>query len=202
MIAQAMWAEPSFKGKAVTNPDELYEASALILWGGEDIATSFYNEAPVYSFSNYQPSRRDLIERNLVNRAKELKIPILGVCRGAQLLCALDGGKLWQHVDNHAGFDHEVELYDGRVIQTNSLHHQMMRPRDGNDLLGWSVPRSPIKFDQNGEHNDVKPEPEVVHFVDMMALGVQGHPEYTSKSAVKLREFTKELFFNLFKVEL
>lgn len=203
MIAQAIWQEKTFDGYAVQDPDDLYNAKALILWGGEDIATSLYNEQSVYSFSKWGLSRRDSIERDLVWRAVDLGIPILGVCRGAQLLCALDGGKLWQHVDNHAGQDHNVTLASGETIRTNSLHHQMMRPLAHNEVLGWSSDvLSPVKLSELGQHLSKDPEPEIVYFPKMKALGVQGHPEYTGKTAEGLRKFTKQLFNDLFKVQL
>ena len=203
MIAQAIWKEPSFAGEAVTTPDQLNNAKALILWGGEDIATSLYGEQPVYSFSSWGLSRRDSIERDLVWSAVDLGIPILGICRGAQLLCALDGGKLWQHVDGHAGSNHSVELMSGEIIKTNSLHHQMMRPKSHNMVMGWSKDvLSPVKCSELGEHRTDEPEPEIVYFPHMKALGIQGHPEYSGATAEGLRKFTKQLFADLFKVEL
>src|SRR3546814_14796091 len=53
-------------------------------------------------------------------------IPMLGVCRGAQFLNVMPGGKLYQDVDNHVG-DHPIyDPQNKRVIpNVSSIHHQM-----------------------------------------------------------------------------
>ena len=162
--------------------DDLDDTDLMVIWGGEDIGTSIYGEKPYLRNSGYAPSRRDIIEMRFIDEAKKRNIPILGVCRGAQLVCAMDGGKLWQHVTSHAGGNHTINLKDGRKIKTNSLHHQMMIPRDGNELIGWADCRSPIKYNEQGAHEVETIEPEIVYFPDMKALGVQGHPEYLTRN--------------------
>ena len=158
----------------ITGKDE-----CLILWGGEDIATSIYGENPNKHVYNKYPSARDLREMKLVNKAIELNVPIIGICRGAQLLCAMAGGTLAQHIEGHGG-SHPVTLddEDGSVIRCNSSHHQMMLPPPSAKILatseyvtGIDEHNKPIKYDRANE---------VVWFPNIKALGIQPHPEWTN----------------------
>ncbi len=114
--------------------------------------------------------------------AKANKIPIIGVCRGAQALCVFAGGKLVQHVTGHASGNHYVTTTDGEILLTTSCHHQMMYPWDIDyELLAWSSDSKSTMY--LGEDN--KPlkadgfcEPEVVYFPRVRGLAIQGHPEW------------------------
>ena len=83
-----------FKDFSVTsNPADLTENDVLLIWGGEDISPSLYGKkVSRETHASEEPSRRDRIEWALMQRAKELNIPIIGICRGAQMLCASAGG--------------------------------------------------------------------------------------------------------------
>ena len=158
----------------ITGKDE-----CLILWGGEDIATSIYGENPNKHVYNKYPSSRDLREMELVKKAIELNVPIIGICRGAQLLCAMAGGTLAQHIEGH-GNSHLVTLddEDGSVIHCNSSHHQMMLPPPSAKILATSM-----ETWGNGENNKsikYNSTNEVVWFPNIKALGIQPHPEWTN----------------------
>jgi putative glutamine amidotransferase len=158
--------------------DELKRGDALIIWGGEDISPTLYNkEVSRFSGSGPQISTRDAVEWSLMKRAVELEIPIIGVCRGAQMLCALAGGHLLQHVDNHGG-THVVETPTGYEFVTNSIHHQMMYPFNVEHemLASIKTPRSKYHFDVN-ESVPVPEEPEFVYFPKVKGFAVQWHPE-------------------------
>ena len=148
----------------------------LVLWGGEDISPHIYGQSPVRTNAPPVPSPRDWLEMELIDEARRRDIPILGICRGAQLLCAVDGGTLWQDVSGH-GIAHNI-LYKGEKIPVSSTHHQMMRPSKHAEVLASSeYVRSPKKFGEEEEIN-TEPEAEIVYFPRLNALGVQGHPEY------------------------
>jgi anthranilate/para-aminobenzoate synthase component II len=176
-----------------TDPDDLKPDSLVVLWGGEDISPSFYNQKSVMAHADDVPSKRDAAEAAIAKRAIEMGLPILGICRGAQLMCALLGGKLWQHVDNHAGQSHPL-IYKGGYYSTNSYHHQMMVPTDDMDILGYAYNRSKIKW---GEEAciDEGDEPEIVFHKATSSLLIQGHPEWTSPTDdlyVLTRDLVKE----------
>lgn len=175
---------PIFKEKINTsNPDMLKNGDVLLVWGGEDISPSLYNR-PVSPLTGAGavPSYRDEIEWALMQRAKELGIPIIGICRGAQMLCAASGGYLIQDVDNHAiGRAHEVDTHDGKTLVVNSLHHQMMAPWEvDHKLLAWaSEPRSKGHYvDGHDTLPSVPNEPEFVFFPETKGYAVQWHPEF------------------------
>lgn len=168
--------------QTISSPDEMIDPnSILILHGGEDISPSLYGQRPNhYTGANVKLSSRDNYERDLFLRATEMEIPILGICRGAQLSCVLNGGTLVQHVENHTKGSHKIELKDGVTIPTNSLHHQMMVPWDiSHELLGWSKTKlSPKYLGENEVELDMPCEPEIVWFKTSKTLAIQGHPEW------------------------
>ena len=171
----------------VVDPEMLQGADALVVWGGEDISPSLYNHAVNRrTGARNVPSRRDAVEWALMHKAKELGIPIIGVCRGAQMLCAFNGGSLYQHVNNHAGRDHYAVDYNGVKVPVSSLHHQMMNP-DGTEhfLVQWSEHvRSDVHF---GEDDDVplaapEKEPEYIYFPKTKGHAIQWHPEFMDEN--------------------
>ena len=71
--------------------------AGLLLTGGEDIDPAWYGEAPSAHLD--PPSRdRDLFELALFAVARQRDLPILGVCRGIQLINVALGGTLYQHL--------------------------------------------------------------------------------------------------------
>ena len=165
--------------KSVNGPDDLQENDVLVVWGGADISPSLYNKAVGRrTGADPEPSYRDKYEWSLMQRAKELGVPIVGVCRGAQMLCALAGGFLVQDVTNH-GRSHTVDTSEGDKLGVSSLHHQMMYPFEvDHKLLAWaSQPISSHYLDVDTPI-DVPCEPEAVWFPQVKGLAVQWHPEF------------------------
>lgn len=113
----------------------------IVIPGGPDVNTHFYYESEAYS-TIPAPMMRDLNEFRDLSKAIEMGIKSIGICRGAQLLCVASGGFLIQHVNFHAGFDHEIKIIDGAKFEVNSRHKQMMfpysLPKDEYHVIGWS----------------------------------------------------------------
>lgn len=154
----------------------------LVVWGGGDIHPSWYNRRNIASDVYHKPSIRDEQEARMMSKAIEIGLPILGVCRGAQMACALTGGILIQDVSGHHG-SHYVKTSDGKRLITSSVHHQMMFPWKVNyELLAWSDPAQSSKYvgleEEEVELQRQNVEPEVVWFPDIKCLAVQGHPEF------------------------
>ena len=165
----------------------------IIFWGGEDISPSLYKERSTHSLANDFLSKRDAYETHVYKLAKEKQIPMLGICRGAQLLCALNGGRLWQHVENH-GRTHEIRLTEtNELLKVTSTHHQMMRPTNEMKVLGVSAKvLSPLKYNENGAYDAEEDEAEIVFIPQARALCIQGHPEYTPPTS-EFSRLTKDL---------
>lgn len=182
--------------------DDIKKVKALVLWGGEDISPFLYGQQVGYACAKPTPSLRDRVEVAAAKEAVRLGIPIIGVCRGAQLLCALAGGTLWQHVENHAGYSHGLKYKDKRG-KTNTAHHQMMRPPADAEVLAVATEiLSPEKYGEGYEPiKTEEPEPEIVHFPSLNAVGVQGHPEWLPKDHF-LNVVMKEVIQDKLKIEV
>ena len=158
------------------NPDSL-----LVIWGGSDINPKYYGHKMSRTTSCYDS--RDALEWACIQRAIKLGIPMIGVCRGAQMMCAAAGGFLIQDVSNHAGSSHMCDTYDGSVIRVNSIHHQMMAGLEDveHELLAWSSRNLSTRYTWKDDVAYVPPaefkEPEMVAFPKIKALAVQWHPE-------------------------
>ena len=135
----------------------------LVLLGGTDISPHHYNE-PAHPMTDIPDDTRDTNEFSAVISAIEQGIPIIGICRGAQLLCAVNGGKLDQHNPKHRGNNHPILTQDGGIIiNVAADHHQTMLPSGDFVLYGVSL-----------EDNI----PEVVYWPATKCLAVQPHPEW------------------------
>lgn len=152
---------------------------AILLEGGSDIHPSIYNDPNTDSGVGETLSNRDRIELKAINDAITKNALVIGICRGAQLACAVAGGKLVQHVNNHGG-SHPVTTIDGKQFKVSSVHHQQMYPWDvEHDMLAWSSERYSDCYrghDINMEKHQI--EPEAVYFPTIKALAFQWHPEW------------------------
>lgn len=174
------------KTVSVHRASDMKEQDAvLLLHGGADISPSIYNQKNNnHCFAPNTPSDRDLLEMAFVNQAVKMNIPIIGICRGAQLLCALDGGTLIQHIDGHTGSAHTiVDCNTGEYYKSNSCHHQMMVPRkDNNSNILAACTTETHGIDENNKEIKIKFVPEIIYFPDLQGLGIQGHPEWIPES--------------------
>lgn len=151
---------------------------AAVFTGGADVDPSIYgHERYVGSFCQID---RDIMEQKVFKELVKLGIPLFGICRGSQFLCAMAGGTLVQHLDKHGGVMHTMRILDeDRVITVNSTHHQMQVPPEGANVIGVAEPRRSDRYIYNGNKDGFVPdyEYEVVHYPNINALGAQYHPE-------------------------
>jgi anthranilate/para-aminobenzoate synthase component II len=160
------------------------ECDIVAFGGGADIATEIYNNKPACAGAVERCSERDMLEVAIFNAALKVGKPILGICRGAQLVCAMSGGDLIQDVGGHACGDHGLITYDNvKGLSITSTHHQMMYlnnlPRAKYELLAWTERRGrTYTRDKLKCKEDPLVDPEVVYFPESHAFAIQGHPEY------------------------
>ncbi|AXI08170.1 gamma-glutamyl-gamma-aminobutyrate hydrolase family protein [Oceanobacillus sp. 143] len=161
------------------------QIDGLYATGGDDIDPTLFGEEPHPKLGTIIPAR-DRFEIALTKKMLELKKPILGVCRGAQILNIAAGGDMYQDIYEqidrnllqHAqkaprGYgSHFVDVLEGsllhqlagsRKLRVNSYHHQANR----------SVPTG---FQISGYASDSVIE-AVESTVHPFVLGVQWHPE-------------------------
>jgi len=119
------------------------EFDALCLCGGEDMEPSRYG-APVDPKTEPADAKRDALELALLATARERDLPVLGICRGFQVINVACGGALVQHVDGHREANgpivpHVAEVAPGSKLaeacgtgpfSVNARHHQAVADRD------------------------------------------------------------------------
>ena len=153
----------------------------LVLVGGADLDPAGYAARRHPETRQIRPSR-DAVETSLLRYALELRLPVLGVCRGAQLLNVAFGGTLHQHLPDTLGSDAHlptpghfgsirIELATGSLAAralgastSVSCHHHQAIDRLGAELtaVAWADDRTVEAVELLG-HDFV--------------LGVQWHPE-------------------------
>lgn len=147
---------------------EFRKGDVLVFEGGVDISSRLYGESP-HPHTQHSNDSRDRKEALAFHQAAEAKIPMIGICRGAQLFTALLGGKLIQHVGGHLQ-DHLIHTDTDKSFEVTSCHHQMMVPQGiKHDLIAWSKDVS-----KTGNQK----EPEIVFYPEVRALAIQSHPEW------------------------
>jgi len=179
----------------------------LLLSGGQDISPEFYNEKPIEELGEVDPDR-DSWELNLFKEAYKKKLPVLGICRGMQLINVALGGSLYQDIysqhDNsllHTSINGESCAYHKVLIEAgsqleeilccldslyvNSYHHQALKT-PGQKLK--IVARS-----DEGIIEAIEAENSDQHFL----VGVQWHPE--DLAGVDDKSLSNNCFQQLFK---
>jgi putative glutamine amidotransferase len=172
-------------------PGEMLDlVDGLMLAGGSDIDPAAYGAEPHPETKGSWPER-DRFELALSHAALERDMPVLGICRGMELLNVACGGTLIQHLPDAIGSqrhrhtpgmfnDHEVRLADGTLAAravgatssaVKSHHHQGVGELGENvAVTGWSV------------------EDDLIEAIELpgkaYALGVLWHPEEDERSRV------------------
>jgi putative glutamine amidotransferase len=183
----------------LTPTDLLGSVDGLVLQGGSDLSPTHYTETPA------RPEwagdhARDVYEMDLVRAAMALDVPVLGICRGLQLINVALGGSLWQDIATmHPGhrvhrdweiydrLTHDLSLvpdswlaarYPGvRRARVNSVHHQ------GVKILGKGlVVEATASDDGLVEAFRYEPGPKTGAARTPFVHAVQWHPEFHDPS--------------------
>jgi len=171
----------------------------LLLSGGSDLHPGYYGEDPIPELNVTIPER-DAFEMELMEHALRRGIPVLGICRGMQVLNVALGGTLYQDLSSQMeGIvllghrqetpkwqpTHEVEVDGGsqvseimgsRELKVNSYHHQAVK-----DLASGlvTVAHSPDGVAEAVEYRDLS---------ERWILGVQWHAEAMRGSSPEHRK--------------
>lgn len=163
------------------------QAQVALFPGGSDVIPLLYGERalPRTSFIMHRDLREAKFYRELPR-----SMPKVGICRGAQFLCVMGGGSLWQDVDGHATGSHDImDVKSKRVLQVTSTHHQMMIPPSHAKVLAVAA-EARRKESEKGiwKSNSETPaltDIEVIFLKDEKILAFQPHPEYSHPSTAK-----------------
>ncbi|MDW7650750.1 MAG: gamma-glutamyl-gamma-aminobutyrate hydrolase family protein [Bacillota bacterium] len=163
----------------------LQSVDALLLSGGGDPDARLFGEEPSPRQGEVQPAR-DSMELYLARQALARGIPLLGICRGAQIMAVAAGGTLHQDLVGIAAVQHDQKAprtypihqvtirVDSRLhnivgaakIRVNSMHHQAVKHPGNLQVCGFAA-------DGVIEAVELTGHP--------FALGVQWHPEWLEK---------------------
>ncbi len=187
--------------------DSIEEANLVVFTGGEDVTPAFYKE-PKGKYTQNNPKRDDN-ENYAFDTCIKLGLPMVGICRGNQILTVFSGGRLIQHQENPK-FIHSIKTYDNKELLVSSTHHQAAYPydmdKDSYKLLGWTEDIS--KFHLNGLNEEISNKPfkevEVIYFPKTNCLGIQPHPEmlYGNEEYKETIEYFRELLNKFLSKEL
>jgi putative glutamine amidotransferase len=148
----------------------------LLVPGGPDVSPATYERQPAAELGPTDPEL-DALEIETIRAAHRGGLPILGICRGQQVLNVALGGTLHQHVDHPQWGDdpsqpvHDLHLVDGSYLQrilggsaprVNSGHHQAV------EAVAPSLRAS--AFSPDGQVEALEAE-------ELRILAVQWHPE-------------------------
>jgi putative glutamine amidotransferase len=166
-------------------PDALAPVHGLVLTGGHDLDPEHYEAEPSPALGPLDPAR-DAFELALFEAARKRRIPVLGICRGLQVINVAMGGTLWQDLPSERPGDiqhdpdstrnartHHVlvkepshladALGTGKLV-TNSFHHQAIKDlAPGLQVTAWA---------EDGVIEGVEESES-----DGWLLAVQWHPE-------------------------
>lgn len=157
----------------------------LLLSGGNDVDPTLYGEDP-HQKLGYIEAGRDAYELKLIDYALEQGKPILGICRGAQILNVHQGGTMYQDIYEQIESkvmghsqqavrefpSHEVTVTEGtklydivgqEKIRTNSFHHQANKVLPPHFVVSASTSDGVIEGIESTEHE--------------FLIGLQWHPE-------------------------
>jgi len=89
------------------NPNRIQDVDGIVFTGGADVAPERYGKQNEAHLCTEIDESRDRIEFELAARSEELELPILGICRGAQLLNIYRGGTLITDLEHFGGANHK-----------------------------------------------------------------------------------------------
>ena len=178
-----------FASAQAKKAENIMEADLVVFTGGADVTPSKYGQVD-HPKTHYN-LERDEREEAIFKTCVEFGIPMVGVCRGAQFLHVMNGGKLFQHVVGHAGCFHPVITSEGEVFDVSSTHHQACKLNGHMKVLAMAktpegkaiaTERHYGPVIQGGkyviEKEKIEDEVEAFIYRKTLSLGVQGHPEY------------------------
>lgn len=102
----------------------------LLLAGGGDLHPARFGQLPAKDAALSIDTARDADEEALFHAFSQRGKPVLGICRGMQMINVFYGGALHQHIEGHSSVCHSILCEDafvslfGEETKTNSYHHQ------------------------------------------------------------------------------
>ncbi len=176
----------------VRNPAQcLAKLDGLIIGGGDDISATLYDGS--LDLEIRTDPKRDALEMALLSASEGSDLPVLGVCRGAQMLALWRGGSLIRDIYDHFGGLPRLrtvlprlriilaqpsllsEILNRAQLRVNALHHQSI------DHPGTTM--RIVARDRYGVTQAIE------HTGERFLIGVQWHPEFLPQKQSQQRLF-------------
>lgn len=179
-----------FRSLGFTLVSDLEEADLVCFTGGADVDPRLYDakKHPATGCDFHRDAREALIFEG----ARQLNLPMVGICRGGQFLNVMSGGEMYQDVTEH-GFAHSLtDLITGETVYVSSTHHQMMKPSKDSIIIAQSINVHSHRQWYEGEvffrdENDAGNE--VVFYPDTKCLCFQPHPEFDRPEYAGMKKY-------------
>ena len=170
-----------------TETDGSVTPDFMVFSGGADVTPSLYFRDE--DLRTYTDKNRDYTDMCTLIAGRLQRVPMLGICRGMQLLHVAAGGTLTQHIAGHGGVTHKLLMPDGQPIygweniHVNSTHHQCVPIEETNNYDEVYV-----------SHDGVT---EAIVAKEKGFVAVQFHPEYSTASNECVEFFAELVKFKL-----
>ena len=170
------------------SPNQISSCDGLLLPGGGDITPSFFGKKNTGSV--HIDTELDILQLQALEKALSLGKPVLGICKGMQLINVFFGGTLIQHM-KHANIHsyqngdvrHETRIMEGTflyklygpTLEVNSAHHQCL------DQIGRELSLAQVALPNLSA--------EAIFHMNAPVYGVQWHPERLDETGNLLFRF-------------
>lgn len=179
-------------------------ADAIVVMGGEDVHPSLYGRPQGYEGEGRHWYRGDLGQLALIDHARATGTPLLGICRGMQLINVAFGGTLEQHIEGAEGThtnpliltDHRFVRHGVRVAAGTELHRALGPFLTGASTVVSSAHHQRVEAPGEGLAVCATAEDgtvEAVEHRDAPIIGVQWHPEDPAADIDQLRALLAHL---------
>lgn len=174
------------------SPNKIYSCGGVLLPGGGDITPAFFGQKN--NGSKNIDTELDILQLEAVEQAIRCRKPLLGICKGMQIINVFFGGTIIQHMEDAALHQYQDgdQLHDTAIVHgtfldmlygcrmtVNSAHHQCLG-RLGQGLL-------------LAQYASPSPAPEAIFHSRLPIYGVQWHPERFFPEGDKLLCFFSSL---------
>jgi putative glutamine amidotransferase len=186
---------------AILNEDDFYDLysrmQGIMFTGGGDVSLKYFNGEDHARISGVDEDR-DFTEISLLRKAAQDGKPLLGICRGAQVMNVALGGTLYTHIAGQVkdALDHDypgelfpvivhpvnvdettraAEIFGETLLHVNSLHHQGLKDIAPSLRVAGRAPDGLVEVIEMPDHP--------------YAIGVQWHPEWLTDQPAMQRLF-------------
>ena len=175
-----------------SHPVDPTTLDGLVIGGGSDIDPALYG-ARRHRRTVHIDKKRDKLEWKLLEALTPRKVPIMGICRGMQMINVFHGGTLNQNLhDLDLPFEHDTSPFPlKRVdIKPHTLLHRILRVDscEVNSIHHQTVEKVGKGLQINAEDKNRLIQ-GIEHKKYPFMIGVQWHPEYMPQSAIQRRLF-------------